>query len=97
MFIYEVYCFRTALENQHLHDFRYVAIGEHLRGGIISPIQTMIENNHSSLTETMGYGYSSPKDEAAHAFEATVLPEHKYHTLENQPLIRLIPGGKDQC
>ena len=48
------------------HDFRHISIGERLRNDIISPILTMIESNHSSLEQTMGYGYQSIKDEAAH-------------------------------
>lgn len=48
------------------HDFRHVAIGERLRNDIISPILTMIESNHSTLEQTMAYGYQSVKDEAAH-------------------------------
>jgi hypothetical protein len=53
------------------HDFRHVAIGERLRNDIISPIQTMIESNHSTLEQTMAYGYQSIKDEASHLGDIT--------------------------
>lgn len=48
------------------HSLRHVAIGERLRGGIITPIQTMLESNHKNLSQTMGYGYQSKHDEAMH-------------------------------
>lgn len=94
------------------HDLRHVAVKERLCNNIISPYQTMIESNHSSLEQTIGYGYPSLRDEAAHlgavvskvhqekwsispvaedTVEPIVLPEHKYHSLENQPFTRLIP------
>lgn len=53
------------------HDFRHVTIGERLRNDIISPIQTMIESNHSTLDQTMAYGYQSEKDEATHLGDIT--------------------------
>ena len=48
------------------HDLRHVAIGERLRGGIISPELTMLEANHHSIEQTIGYGYQSEHDEALH-------------------------------
>ena len=48
------------------HDLRHVAIGERLRGSTISLTRTMLESNHSTPSQTLGYGYQSPHDEAVH-------------------------------
>ena len=48
------------------HDLRHIAIGERLRGNIVSPIMTMLESNHSTPSQTFGYGYQSHHDEATH-------------------------------
>lgn len=45
------------------HDLRHTAVVERLNYGIISPYQTMRESNHSSLSQTLGYGYASVHDE----------------------------------
>jgi len=45
------------------HDLRHTAIVERLKYGIISPYQAMRESNHSSLSQTLGYGYASVHDE----------------------------------
>lgn len=67
------------------HDFRHVAIGERLRGNIISPIQTMIEGNHSSLEQTLGYGYQSYNDEATHLGKITCeVFKTKWNILNNE-------------
>ncbi len=48
------------------HDFRHIAIGERLRNDCISPVLTAIEANHSSVEQTLSYGYQSRHDEACH-------------------------------
>ena len=45
------------------HDLRHTAVVERLKYGIISPYQTMRESAHSSISQTMGYGYASEHDE----------------------------------
>lgn len=48
------------------HDLRHVSIGERLRVGVISPYETMIEANHTSINQTLGYGYAAKVDETRH-------------------------------
>lgn len=48
------------------HHLRHAGITDRLQSVTISAEQTMKEANHSSLSTTMGYGYSSCHDEAQH-------------------------------
>lgn len=89
------------------HDFRHVAIGERLRENIISPALTSIEANHSSIEQTIAYGYQSVHDEAEHLKSITTkvfdtefsqkptlnqeLAPKKYSRVESQPYTRIIP------
>ena len=59
------------------HDLRHVAIGERLRGSTISLTRTMLESNHSTPSQTLGYGYQSLHDEAVHlgSISAAVLQD----------------------
>lgn len=45
------------------HDLRHVGVTERLHSGIISPERTRIEANHTSVSATLGYGYTSMHDE----------------------------------
>lgn len=89
------------------HDFRHIAVCERLSSELITPYQTMVECNHSSLAQTMGYGYPSLHDETQHlagisqevfSFQKSeksspmVLPETKYDRLLNLPATRILPG-----
>lgn len=67
----------------------------------------MVECNHTSLNQTLGYGYPSKKDEAKHLADITKqiplfgeqkevrclqIPSFKYERLLDDPLTRIIPG-----
>ena len=80
---------------------------ERLQGNVISATETMVECNHSTLDQTLGYGYPSKKDEAKHLADITKqislfgeqkevrclqIPSFKYERLLDDPLTRIIPG-----
>ena len=74
------------------HDFRHIAVCERLQSNVISPEQTMVECNHSSMEETMGYGYQSKHDETNHLKEI-VVAAHPLFQQENVKYAepRLVP------
>ena len=80
---------------------------ERLQGNVISATETMVECNHSTLDQTLGYGYPSKKDEAKHLANITKhiplfgkqkevqclqVPSFKYDRLLEEPTTRIIPG-----
>lgn len=89
------------------HDLRHINVCERLQGNIISATETMVECNHSSLDQTLGYGYPAKKDEAKHLADITKqiplfgeqkkvtclqVPSFKYSRLLDEPNTRIIPG-----
>ena len=89
------------------HDLRHINVCERLQGNVISATETMVECNHSTLDQTLGYGYPSKKDEAKHLADITKqislfgeqkevrclqIPSFKYERLLDDPLTRIIPG-----
>ena len=46
------------------HHIRHIGVTERLQSEIISPERTQKEANHTSMSTTMGYGYSSLHDES---------------------------------
>lgn len=89
------------------YDLRHINVCERLQGNVISATETMVECNHSTLDQTLGYGYPSKKDEAKHLADITKqiplfgeqkevrclqIPSFKYERLLDDPLTRIIPG-----
>lgn len=90
------------------HALRHYGITERIQSKIISPEQTMVEANHSSLSTTLSYGYSSLNDEAERNSKilTAVFPDlpvngykqnqaiskNKYEILKRSPFVRSIPG-----
>ena len=89
------------------HDLRHINVCERLQGNVISATETMVECNHSSMGQTLGYGYPSKKDEAKHLAKITKqiplfgeqkevqclqVPSFKYDCLLDEPTTRMIPG-----
>lgn len=89
------------------HDLRHINVCERLQSNIISATEIMVECNHTSLNQTLGYGYPSKKDEAKHLADITKqiplfgeqkevrclqIPSFKYERLLDDPLMRIIPG-----
>lgn len=89
------------------HDLRHINVCERLQGNVISATETMVECNHSSMDQTLGYGYPSKKDEAKHLAKITKqiplfgeqkevqclqVPSFKYDRLLDEPTTRMIPG-----
>ena len=89
------------------HDLRHTDICERLSSNIISPEMTMRESNHHSMSQTMGYGYSSIHDETEHlsTITSTVfqpdpptvahrrhVSSAKYDRIASLPDSRIIPG-----
>ena len=89
------------------HDLRHINVCERLQGNVISATETMVECNHSTLDQTLGYGYPSKKDEAKHLANITKqiplfgkqkevqclqVPSFKYDRFLEEPTTRIIPG-----
>lgn len=89
------------------HDLRHINVCERLQGNTISAFDTMVECNHSSLTQTLGYGYPSKKDSTDHLADITKqlpllkddkeieclkMPQFKYSKLLEDSSTKVIPG-----
>lgn len=89
------------------HDLRHINVCERLQGNTISAFDTMVECNHSSLTQTLGYGYPSKKDSTDHLADITKqlpllkddkeieclkMPQFKYSKLLEDSGTKVIPG-----